>query len=62
MDDLNLYGKNENHIDSQVKSVSVISTLKCMEFSINKWSTLIMTRRKIIQIERIELPQLPDKV
>lgn len=55
-----MYGKNENHIESQVKSVRVISTHKCMEFGINKWSTLMMKRRKIIQIEGIELPQLPD--
>ena len=56
MDDLKLYGIKEDHKDSLVQSVRVISTDICMEFGINKCTTLIMKRGKAIQTEGIDLP------
>ena len=56
MDDLKLYDIKEDHKDSLVQSVRVISTGICMEFGINKCTTLIMKRGKAIQTEGMDSP------
>ena len=56
MDDLKLYDIKEDHKDSLVQSVRVISTDICMAFGINKCTTLIMKRGNAIQTESIDLP------
>ena len=56
MDDLKLYGKNENQVDSLIQSVRIVSGDMRMEFGISKCATLIMKRGKVIQSEGIRLP------
>ena len=56
MDDLKLYGKNENQVDSLIQSVRIVSEDMRMEFGISKCATLIMKRGKVIQSEGIHLP------
>lgn len=51
-----MYGIKEDHKDSLEQSVRVISTDICMEFGINKCTTLIMKRGKAILREGIDLP------
>ena len=46
MDDLKLYGKNENQVDSLIQSVRIVSEDMRMEFGISKCATLIMKRGK----------------
>ena len=56
MDDLKLYGIKDDHKYYLMQSVRVISTDICMEFGINKCTTLIMKRGKAIQTEGIDSP------
>ena len=56
MDDLKLYGKNENQVDSLIQSVRIVSGDMQMKFGISKCATLIMKRGKVIQSEGIHLP------
>ena len=41
-EDLKIYGKNENQLDSIVQSVRVVSEDLRMEFGISKCATLVM--------------------
>ena len=56
MDDLKLYGIKDDHKYYLMQSVRVISTDICMEFGINKCTTLIMKRGKAIQTEGMDSP------
>ena len=56
MDDLKLYAKNEEQIDSLVRTVHIFSTDIGMEFGIKKCGVLILKRGKITRSEGIELP------
>ena len=56
MDDLKLYGKNENQIDTLVNTVRVFSDDIRMEFGISKCAILIMKRGKIVKCDGIVMP------
>ena len=56
MDDLKLYGKNENQIDTLVNTVRVFSDDIRMEFGISKCAILIMKRGKIVNSDGIVMP------
>ena len=56
MDDLKLYAKNEEQIDSLVRTVHIFSTDIGMEFGIKKCGVRILKRGKITRSEGIELP------
>ena len=56
MDDLKLYGKNENEIKGLVSTVEVFSQNIGIEFAIKKCGVFIMNRRKVKSIDGIELP------
>ena len=47
MNDLKLFGKNQNQIDSLVNTVHVYSNDIGMEFGINKCGVLVMERGKV---------------
>ena len=54
-EDLKIYGKNENQLDSIVQSVRVVSEDLRMEFGISKCATLVMKRGKLINCEGINM-------
>ena len=56
MDDLKLYGKDENQVTSLINTVHCFSTDIKMEFGLKKCGVLILRRGKIEQIEGIPLP------
>ena len=56
MDDLKLYGKSEEQIDSLVRTVHIVSTDIGMEFGYRKCGLLILKRSKIVRNQGIELP------
>ena len=56
MDDLKLYGKNENEIKGLVSTVEVFSQDIGMEFGIKKCGVINMNRGNIKSTDRIELP------
>ena len=56
MDDLKLFGKSKDQIDSLIKTVHLYSKDIGMEFGINKCGILIMKRGKVIGTDGIELP------
>ena len=53
MDDLTLFGKNEDQLDSLVKTVHLVS--KDPDFPIKKFDILFLQRGKIYYCERITL-------
>ena len=56
MDDLKLYGKNENEIKGLVSTVEVFRQDIGMEFSIKECGVIIMNRGKVKSTYGIELP------
>ena len=56
MDDLKLYGKNENQIDTLVNTVRVFSDDIRMEFGISKFAILIVKRGKVVKCDGIVKP------
>ena len=56
MDDLKVYGKNQNQVDTLVKTIWVVTTDMRMEFGINKCAMLIMKRGKLKHSKGITLP------
>ena len=56
MDDLKLFAKNEQQIDSLVNSVRVFSDDIRMEFGLSKCAVLIMKRGKVVRREGIDMP------
>ena len=53
MDDLKLYGKNENQVDTLIQSVRVVSTDMPIEFGISKCESLVMKRGKLVHTDGI---------
>ena len=56
MDNLKLYGKSRDQIDSLVRTVHLFSTDIRMEFGIKKCAVLILKRRKAVECYGIILP------
>ena len=56
MDDLKLYSKSEEQIDSLIQTTHIFSTDIGMEFGIRKCGVLVLKRGKIVRCEGIELP------
>ena len=56
MDDLKLFGKNEEQIDSWVRTVHIFSKGIGMEFGIKKCAVLVMKKGKIVKCNGIQLP------
>ena len=56
MDDLKLYGKSEDEIDSLVRTVRLFSQDIGMEFGVKKCAVVVMKRGKVTECEGIELP------
>ncbi|CAB4018161.1 Hypothetical predicted protein, partial [Paramuricea clavata] len=56
MDDLKMFGKNKQQIDSLVKTVNIVSKGIGMEFGIKKCGMLVMKRGKIVECNGIQLP------
>ena len=60
MDDLKVYGKNQNQGDTLVQTTRVVTTDMRMEFGINKCAMLIMKRGRLTHSEGITLPDNPQ--
>ena len=56
MDDLKLYAKNENGLESLVQKVHIFSYDIDMEFGIDKCATLVLKRGKATKFDGILLP------
>ena len=56
MDDLKLFAKSEEQIDTLVRTVLVFSTDIGMEFGMKKYGTLTMKRGKVVRSEGVILP------
>ena len=56
MDDLKLFSKNEEQIESLIQTTHIFSTDIGMEFGIKKCGVLILKRGKIVRCDGIELP------
>ena len=56
MDDLKLFSKSEEQIETFVKTVHLISTDTAMEFSMRKRKILTMKTGKAVRCEGIKLP------
>ena len=56
MDDLKLFAKNEEPIDTLVGTVHVFSTDIGMEFGMRKCGILTMKREKVVRNEGLKLP------
>ena len=56
MDDLKLYGKSENQIESLVNTVYMFSEDIGMEFGVKKCGVLVLKRGKMIECEGVVLP------
>ena len=53
VDDLKLYGKSENQVDTLVQSIRVVNEDIRMEFGIEKCAVLVMKRGKLVKSESI---------
>ncbi len=56
MDDLKLFSKNEEQIESLIQTTHIFSTDIGMGFGIEKCGVLILKRGKIVRCDGIELP------
>ena len=56
MDDLKLFGKNENQIDSLVQTVYIFSQDIGMEFGLKKCAVIVLKRGKMVIFDGIQLP------
>ena len=55
MDDLKLYGKSNDHIDSLVRTVYLFTSDVGMEFGMKKCGTIVLKRGKMVECNGIEL-------
>ena len=55
MDDLKMFAKNKNQIDSLVSTVQMISQDIGMRFGVKKCGVSVMKRGKLVESEDIEL-------
>ena len=56
MDDLKLFAKNEDQIDSLLNTVRILSEDIKMELGLPKCGVLIMKREKVVKSEGISMP------
>ena len=56
MDDLKLYARNENQLDSLIQTVRIVSKDIGMKFGIEKCAVLVLKRDRLAQSEGIRLP------
>ena len=56
MDDLKLFAKNRNQMDSLVKTVHVFSTDIGIELGLSKCGVLVLKKGKIVKQNGISLP------
>ena len=56
MDDLKLFSKSEEQMDTLVRTVYLLSNDIGMEFGMKKCETLTMKRWKVVRCEGIKLP------
>ena len=56
MDNLKLFAKNKDQIDSLVNTVRIFSEDIKMEFRLSKCGILIMKRGKVVKSEGIRMP------
>ena len=56
MNDLKLFGKNEDPVDSLVNTVRIFSEDIKTEFELPKCGVLIMKREKVVKSEGISIP------
>ena len=56
MDDLKLFAKNEDQIDSLLNTVRILSEDIKMELGLPKCGVLIMMREKVVKSEGISMP------
>ena len=56
MDDLKLFGKSEDQIDSLVQTVFIFSEDIGMEFGLKKCGEVILKKRKLVKFDEIDLP------
>ena len=56
MDDLKLFAKDENGIDSLVRTVNVFSEDIGMIFGIQKCGVVVMKRGKVVSSDGVQLP------
>ena len=61
MDDLKLFCKSEEQMNTLVRAVNVFSTDFGMEFRMKKYGILIMKRGKVVRCEEIKLPDCERK-
>ena len=61
MDDLKLYGSNQNEIDSLVRTVEIVTKDIGMKFGIGKCGVLVVKRGKEVECNGIELEN-DDKI
>lgn len=56
MDEVKLYGKDENEVDSLVQTVRIFGNDVGMNFGINKCAVRVMKRDRMVKSVGIELP------
>ena len=56
MDDLKLFGKSDDQIDSLVQAVFTFSENISMEFVLKKCGVIILKKRKFFKFDGIHLP------
>ena len=56
MDDLKLFGKSEDQIDSLVQTVFIFSEDIGMEFGLKKCGEVILKKQKLVKFDEIDLP------
>ena len=57
MDDLKLYAKSQNEIESLIHTVRIFSDDIGMEFRLDKCATIKMKRGKLVEMERVTLAE-----
>ena len=56
MDDLKLFGKSQDQIDSLIKTVFIFSEDIGMEFGLKKCGEVILKKQKLVKFDEIDLP------
>ena len=56
IDDMKLFGKSIDHIDSLVQTVYVFSEDIGMEFGVKKYGILVLKRGKVVKMDGVTLP------
>ena len=56
MDDLKLYGKSEEQIDSLIHTVRIFTDDIRMEFGLSKCAMIVLKRGKLVQSDGIKMP------